>query len=73
MITPFDNPEERPLSQRCLLGFGSTSGPPAPPDYFYNDMHQVVSFCEPSTDQRSTIEAQSSLLWAPPACHGGRF
>jgi hypothetical protein len=31
----FDNPEQRPLSERCLLGFGSTSGPPALPDYFY--------------------------------------
>jgi hypothetical protein len=38
----FDNPEERPLSERCLLGFGSTSGPPALPDYFYNDLHQIV-------------------------------
>lgn len=38
----FDNPEERPLSERCLLGFGSTAGPPALPDYFYNDNHQIV-------------------------------
>ncbi len=38
----FDNPEDRPLSERCLLGFGSTSGPPALPDYFYNDLHQIV-------------------------------
>lgn len=38
----YDNPEERPLSERCLLGFGSTSGPPALPDYFYNDNHQIV-------------------------------
>jgi len=38
----FDNPEERPLGERCLLGFGSTSGPPALPDYFYNDLHQIV-------------------------------
>lgn len=38
----FDDPEERPLSERCLLGFGSTSGPPALPDYFYNDLHQIV-------------------------------
>src|SRR5258706_7385308 len=37
-----DNPEQRPLSERCLVGFGSTSGPPALPDYFYNDLHQVV-------------------------------
>jgi hypothetical protein len=38
----FDDPEQRPLSERCLLGFGSTSGPPMLPDYFYNDLHQIV-------------------------------
>ena len=38
----YDNPEQRPLSERCLLGFGSTSGPPALPDYFYNDLHQIL-------------------------------
>ncbi|MBZ5601543.1 MAG: hypothetical protein LAO79_04480 [Acidobacteriia bacterium] len=38
----YDNPEQRPLSERCLLGFGSTAGPPALPDYFYNDMHQII-------------------------------
>ena len=38
----YDDPEQRPLSERCLLGFGSTSGPPALSDYFYNDMHQIV-------------------------------
>ena len=38
----YDNPEQRPPSERCLLGFGSTSGPPALPDYFYNDLHQIV-------------------------------
>jgi hypothetical protein len=38
----YDDPELRPLSERCLLGFGSTSGPPALPDYFYNDLHQIV-------------------------------
>jgi hypothetical protein len=37
-----DNPEQRPLSERCLFGFGSTAGPPALPDYFYNDLHQIV-------------------------------
>ena len=37
-----DNVEQRPLSERCLLGFGSTSGPPALPDYFYNDLHEIV-------------------------------
>jgi hypothetical protein len=38
----YDNPENRPLADRCLLGFGSTSGPPMLPDYFYNNLHQIV-------------------------------
>jgi hypothetical protein len=38
----FDGPELRPLAERCLLGFGSTSGPPALPNYFYNNLHQIV-------------------------------
>jgi hypothetical protein len=38
----YDNPEQRPLGERCLLGFGSTSGPPVLPDYFYNNLHQIV-------------------------------
>ena len=38
----YDDPERRPLAERCLLGFGSTSGPPALPDYFYNNLHQIV-------------------------------
>ena len=25
---PYDNPEQRPHSERCLMGFGSTAGPP---------------------------------------------
>jgi len=38
----YDDPERRPLGERCLLGFGGTSGPPAMPDYFYNNLHQIV-------------------------------
>jgi hypothetical protein len=38
----YDNPEQRPLGERCLLGFGSTSGPPVLPNYFYNNLHQIV-------------------------------
>jgi hypothetical protein len=38
----FDGPELRPLAERCLLGFNSTSGPPALPNYFYNNMKQIV-------------------------------
>jgi hypothetical protein len=42
----YDDPERRPLGERCLLGFGSTSGPPALPDYFYNNLHQIVQTAE---------------------------
>jgi hypothetical protein len=38
----FDDPEVRPLAERCLLGFLSTSGPPTLPNYFYNNMKQIV-------------------------------
>jgi len=37
----YDNPEQRPLAERCLLGFGSTSGPPALP-VLYNNFKQIV-------------------------------
>jgi len=37
----FDNVKERPLSERCLLGFGSTSGPPMLP-VLYNNNYQIV-------------------------------
>jgi hypothetical protein len=38
----YDDPERRPLGERCLLGFGNTSGPPALPDGAYNNLHQIV-------------------------------
>ena len=38
----FDGPELRPLSERCLLGFLNTSGPPTLPNYFYNNLKQIV-------------------------------
>jgi hypothetical protein len=38
----FDGPELRPLAERCLLGFNSTSGPPALPNYFYNNLKEIV-------------------------------
>ncbi|HAD75889.1 MAG TPA: hypothetical protein DCG16_08900, partial [Gemmatimonadetes bacterium] len=33
----FDNPENRPLADRCLMSFGSNAGPPMLPNYFYNN------------------------------------
>ncbi len=38
---PFDDPEARPLGERCLLGFGSSAGPPALP-VLYNNLKQIV-------------------------------
>ena len=38
----YNDPEQRPLGERCLVGFSSTSGPPILPTYFYNNLHQIV-------------------------------
>ena len=38
---PYDDPEIRPLGERCLLGFGSTSGPPMLP-VLYNNLKRIV-------------------------------
>ncbi len=38
---PYDDPELRPLGERCLLGFGSSAGPPALP-VLYNNVKQIV-------------------------------
>lgn len=37
----FDGPERRPLGERCLVGFGSTSGPPMMP-VLYNNHYAIV-------------------------------
>jgi hypothetical protein len=37
----FDSVKDRPLSERCLIGFGSTSGPPMLP-VLYNNNYQIV-------------------------------
>ncbi len=39
---PYDDPEMRPTAERCLAGFGPTAGPPALPNYFYNNLKQIV-------------------------------
>src|SRR5271165_3355771 len=40
-MTHFDRPQDRPLGERCLMGFGSTSGPPMLP-VLYNNNYQIV-------------------------------
>jgi hypothetical protein len=38
---PYDDPELRPTAERCLLGFGTSAGPPALP-VMYNNLKQIV-------------------------------
>lgn len=38
---PYDNMEQRAIGERCLLGFGSTSGPPMLP-VLYNNLKRIV-------------------------------
>ena len=38
---PYDDPEMRPLGERCLLAFGSSAGPPMLPT-LYNNLKRIV-------------------------------
>jgi len=38
----YDNPENRPLAERCIMSFGSNAGPPMLPNYFYNNNYTIV-------------------------------
>jgi hypothetical protein len=38
----YDNPETRPISDRCIMSFGSNAGPPMLPNYFYNNNYTNV-------------------------------
>ena len=38
----YDNPENRPLAERCIMSFGSNGGPPMMPNYFYNNNYTIV-------------------------------
>lgn len=40
-FTRYDSVKERPLSERCIIGFGSTSGPPMLP-VLYNNNYEIV-------------------------------
>lgn len=40
-VGEFDGPEVRPMAERCLVGFGSTGGPPMLP-VLYNNHKQIV-------------------------------
>jgi hypothetical protein len=38
----FDNPENRSLGERCILGFGRNAGPPMLANGFYNNDYQFI-------------------------------
>ena len=38
----FDNPENRPIGERCIIGFGRNAGPPMFPNGFYNNNYRIV-------------------------------
>jgi len=38
----YDNPENRPLGERCIMSFGSSAGPPMIPNNFYNNNYTIV-------------------------------
>ena len=41
VVGAFDGPEQRPLGERCIVGFGSTGGPPMLP-VLYNNHYRIV-------------------------------
>ncbi len=41
-VGEYDNPENRPLAERCIMSFGSNAGPPMLPNYFYNNNYTFV-------------------------------
>ena len=41
MTGKYDSVKDRPLAERCILGFGSTSGPPMMP-VLYNNTYQII-------------------------------
>lgn len=41
-FSEYDNPENRPNSERCLMSFGANAGPPMTPNYFYNNNYTIV-------------------------------
>ena len=43
---PFDGPESRGVGERCLVGFGGSSGPPMMP-VLYNNHYQIQQTSDP--------------------------
>ena len=60
----YNDPEIRPLAERCLVGFSSTSGPPILPTYFYNNLSIRKSILDAASRKAATIE-KLGLGYAP--------
>jgi len=41
-VGPVDNPEQRPLAERCIISFGRNAGPPLLPNGFYNNNYRIA-------------------------------
>lgn len=39
---PYDDPELRPMAERCIMSFGQSATTPMLPNYFYNNLKQIV-------------------------------
>ena len=42
LVGPLDNPEQRPLAERCIVSFGRNAGPPLLPNGFYNNNYRIA-------------------------------
>ena len=60
----YDSVKRRPLSERCLIGFGSTSGPPMLP-VLYNNNYEIVQ-----TPETIMILFRRPNISIPPLPHG---
>jgi hypothetical protein len=52
---PYDDPELRPPSERCLMAFGQSATTPALPNYFYNNLKQIVQ-------SKDTVVIQNEMI-----------
>ena len=60
MFTSADHPEERSLGERCIVGFGSTGGPPML-NVLYNNHYQIcLLYTSPSPRDRQKSRMPSS-------------
>ena len=67
----FDNPENRPLAERCIVSFGSNAGPPMLPNYFYNNNYTIVQTQDHVMIMTEMVhDARIVPLGDPPAAGG---